>query len=98
MARRDRVQFPAPLPQPAFTGLALERDVRIDLAERTVTGHVRFYSPAGKFLRSEAFEVRLSDAVRDVLGDHILKRVQNQRPELAGPVVQEDVADPDQDV
>ena len=95
MSRRDRFPLVTPRTNEAFEGWAIEPILEIDIANRTIRGHYRFYGIASrKFQVSVPFKVTVSDLKMDNLVDAIAQKLINQDPTLAGTRITEEVPDP----
>lgn len=97
MARRDRVNLTAQLPQESFLGWYVEPAGHFDSTSKRFSGYLRFFGPAKKFVKSVPFEVQLTDPQMDQFMTLLVNRIVAQTPALAGTRVVEDVNNPDED-
>jgi len=97
MARRDRINLTAQIPNESYIGWYIESPTHFDWTTRRATGFIRFFGPAKKFIKSIPFDVPFGDAALDTITTALANRIIAQTPALAGTRVTEDVADPDQD-
>ena len=95
MSRRDRFPLVTPHANESFEGWAIEPVLEINIADRSIKGHYRFYGVASrKFQASVPFKVTVSDLKMDNLVDAIAQKLINQDPTLAGTRITEEVTDP----
>lgn len=95
--RRDQVLLTAPINNEAFTALTYQAKIEIDIGARKLRGYYRASGPGHKFLKSQPFEIDLTDAVIDTLMTYVHARNVAAIPALAGARSAVEVADVDQD-
>lgn len=99
MARRDKVPLDTPIGNENFEGWCVEPELKIDAAQGTISGHIRFYGATSrKFQKSVAFSLPFNAARTEAVMSAITQALINQNPALAGTRVVETVTDIDEDV